>query len=146
MAAITCGRCATPCPATARFCPISRTRFVPGTLLGKRYRLVAPIGRGGMGEVYRADDLVLGLPVALKFLPESVSTDQRRLAQLRDEVRAGRQVSHPHVCKVYDIAVADGQQFLSMEFVEGEDLASLLRRVGPLPAKKACDLARELCA
>jgi serine/threonine-protein kinase len=125
---------------------IGEARFIPGTMLASRYRIVSPIGRGGMGEVYRADDLRLGQAVALKFLPASVATDAARLARLHQEVRLARQVSHPNVCRVYDIGDTDGQAFLSMEYVDGEDLASLLRRIGRLPADKAIQVARQLCA
>ncbi len=121
-------------------------RFPPGTLLLDRYRIIALLGAGGMGEVYRATDLTLGQPVALKFLPESAAADERALVRFRNEVRIARQVSHPNVCRVYDIGVLDGLQFLSMEYVDGEDLGSLLRRIGRLPADKALEIARKLCA
>ena len=74
-----------------------------------------------MGEVYRADDLKLGQPVALKFLPKDLVDDPRRLRHFR-EVRLARQISHPNVCRVYDIGEVDGQHFLSMEYIDGEDL------------------------
>lgn len=99
-----------------------------------------------MGEVYRADDLRLGQPVALKFLPDTVATDAVRLAQFHNEVRTARQVSHPNICRVYDIGEANGLLFLSMEFVKGEDLATSLRRIGRFPEDKATDIARQLCA
>jgi len=92
-----------------------------------------------MGEVYRADDLKLGQAVALKFLPERVARDADRLQRLLDEVRLARQVSHPNVCRVYDVGEADGEHFLSMEHVQGEDLATLLHRIGRLPHDKAPD-------
>jgi serine/threonine-protein kinase len=104
------------------------------------------LGRGGMGEVYRADDLKLSQSVALKFLPESLSTDGATLARFHREVRVARQVSHRNVCRVYDIGEVDGQQFLSMEYIKGEELSSLLRRIGRLPADKAIEIARQLCA
>lgn len=99
-----------------------------------------------MGEVYRADDLVLGQPVALKFLPEAANKNQDLLARFRNEVRTARRVSNPNVCRVYDVGEVDGQTFLSMEYVDGEDLASLLRRIGRLPEDKAVETARQLCA
>jgi serine/threonine-protein kinase len=120
--------------------------FTPGTILSERYRVIGLIGRGGMGEVYRADDLKLGQPVALKFLPERLSSDAALLDRFFAEVRTARQVSHPNVCRVYDIGEADGRHFISMEYVDGEDLASLLRRIGGLPQAKALEIARQLCA
>ena len=121
-------------------------RFPPGTLLNQRYRVVSIIGKGGMGEVYRANDLILGQPVALKFLPKEMAKDEQILTRFRNEVRIARQVSHPNVCRVYDLSEADGQPFLSMEYVDGEDLATLLLRIGRLPQDKGVELARQLCA
>jgi serine/threonine-protein kinase len=99
-----------------------------------------------MGEVFRADDLKLGQPVALKFLPPDVDRDPARLTQLHTEVRMARQVSHPNVCRVYDIDEVEGHTFLSMEYVDGEDLASLLRRIGRFPEDRALAIARQICA
>ncbi|MEX1312398.1 MAG: serine/threonine-protein kinase, partial [Candidatus Sulfomarinibacteraceae bacterium] len=121
-------------------------RFIPGTVLADRYRIVGLIGRGGMGEVYRADDLKLGQPVALKFLPVGLDRDEGRLRRFLNEVRMALRVSHPNVCRVHDIGEFDGQHFISMEYVDGEDLSSLLRRIGRLPKSKAIQAARQLCA
>jgi hypothetical protein len=120
--------------------------FTPGTVIADRYRIIGLVGRGGMGEVYRADDLKLGHPVALKFLPRELSGDPSRLERFYAEVRLARQVSHPNVCRVYDVAELDGQHYLTMEYVDGEDLASLLRRIGRLPSDKALEISRHLCA
>ena len=121
-------------------------QFIPGTMLAGRYRIVGLLGRGGMGEVYRAEDLKLGQAVALKFLSKEVTDRADRLARFHQEVRLARQVSHPNVCRVHDIAETGGQHFLSMEYIDGEDLASLLRRIGRLPPDKALELSRQLCA
>ena len=120
--------------------------YPPGQVIAGRFRIVGRLGSGGMGDVYRADDHELGTSVALKFLPFELAGDPVRLARLRNEVRTARQVAHPNVCRVYDIGDADGRPFLSMEFIDGEDLASLLRRIGRLPKDKAIELAREICA
>jgi hypothetical protein len=123
--------------------------FTPGTLLGGRYRIVGLLGRGGMGEVYRADDLKLGTPVALKFLPPALAGDPVRRERFLAEVRMARQVAHPNVCRVFDIGETSpdgGRQFLSMEYIDGEDLASLLLRIGRLPPDKALDISRQICA
>ena len=150
----------TPCPscdavlsASHRFCPSCGTpaggaregRFRTGALFANRFRIVAALGRGGMGEVYRTDDLELGQPVALKFLTVFRS-DERARARLRSEVRLARQLAHPNVCRVYDIGEAHGELYLSMEYVDGEDLATLLKRIGRLPIDKGIEIARKLCA
>ncbi len=124
----------------------SEGRFLPGRLIASRYRIIALLGRGGMGEVYRADDLTLGQPVALKFLPDEAARDQALLERFKNEVRIARRVSHPNVCRVYDVGDVEGHTFFTMEYVDGEDLASLLRRIGRLPEDKALDIARQLCA
>jgi serine/threonine-protein kinase len=120
--------------------------FAPGMVLADRYRIIGLLGRGGMGEVYRADDLKLGQPVALKFLPKALADDPVRRERFYAEVRIARQVSHPNLCRVYDIGELDGRHFLTMEYIDGEDLASLLKRIGNLPAAKALDVAKQLCA
>ena len=103
--------------------------FQPGQVLAGRYRVIGLLGRGGMGDVYRADDLELAQPVALKFLGRALADRPDMLERFRGEVRNARQVSHPNICRVYDIGLVDGQLFLSMEYVDGEDLGSLLRRI-----------------
>ncbi len=118
--------------------------FAPGAVLAGRYRIVALLGRGGMGEVYRAEDLKLSQKVALKFVPERVAGDPARLSRFLNEVRVARQVTHPNVCRVHDIADLGGRHFLSMEYVDGEDLASLLRRIGRLPQAKGLEIARQI--
>src|SRR5262245_54048317 len=125
---------------------IDHGQFEPGTLLDQRYRIASLLGRGGMGEVYRADDLRLGQPVALKFIQAPLARDPLRLARLHEEVRIARQVSHPNVCRVYDIGECDGRMFLSMEYVDGEDLAASLRRIGRPSEDRAITIARQLCA
>jgi len=119
--------------------------FTPGTTIANRYRVVSLLGAGGMGQVYRADDLTLGVGVALKFLPAAVSADGQMLARIRDEVRTSRSVTHPNVCRVHDIGEELGRIYITMEYIDGEDLASLLRRIGRLPHGKALQVARQLC-
>jgi serine/threonine-protein kinase len=131
---------------TQSYDSIDNARFVPGAILLQRYRIVGLLGKGGMGEVYRADDLKLGQAVALKFLPDHLLSNGAALARFHREVRVARQVSHKNVCRVYDIAEYDGRHFLSMEYIKGEELSSLLRRIGSFPVDKSIQLARQICA
>ncbi len=121
-------------------------RFIAGTIIAGRYRIVGLLGKGGMGEVYRATDLALGQSVALKFLPHAAAENPQLLERFHGEVRVARQVSHPNVCRVFDIGETDGMPYISMEYVDGEDLSSLLQRIGRLPADKALDTSRRICA
>ena len=125
---------------------LNHGRFLPGTILGDRFRIVALLGRGGMGEVFRADDLKLGQAVALKFLPPEVAREQERLDRLYNEVRTARQIAHPNVCRVYDVGEVNGEHFIAMEYIEGENLSTLLRRIGRLPEAKAIQIARQMAA
>src|SRR5262245_25889787 len=126
--------------------PINQPRFAPGHIFAGRYRIVSLLGRGAMGEVYRADDLRLEQTVALKLLASPAGYGDAATARFAREVRLARGVAHPNVCRVYDIGDADGWHYLSMEYVDGETLASLLHRIGHLPREKALDIARQLCA
>src|SRR4029450_10258502 len=105
-------------------------RFAPGAIIAGRYRLVSLLGRGGMGEVYRADDLTLDQPVALKFLPAAVAEGDTRLSQFHNELRVARQVSHKNVCRLYDLGDANGRRFLTMKYVHGRDWGSSHLRLG----------------
>jgi serine/threonine-protein kinase len=131
---------------TTPITPRSDGRFAVGSVLAGRYRILGRLGEGGMGEVYRADDLTLGQTVALKFLPLGLGHDPSRMQRLAAEVRIARQITHANVCSVYDIEEVDGQRFISMEYVDGENLASLLRRIGRYSKDKAVEIARQVCA
>lgn len=133
-------------PSLSSSDPIGGGRFAPGTIVADRYRIVALLGRGGMGEVYRAEDLRLSHVLAIKFLPETLSQDPSALARFHSEVRTARQVSHPNVCRVFDIGDTNGVPFLTMEYIDGEDLSSLVRRIGRLPQDKAAEVSRQICA
>lgn len=144
---------AAPAPQAARAASLLNSstglpegRFNPGDVLGDRFRIIGQLGKGGMGEVFRADDLKLMQPVALKFLPPHLSNNRVSLDRMINEVRIARSVSHPNVCRVHDIGEVDGLHYISMEYVDGEDLASLLRRVGRFPQERAIQVARQLCA
>lgn len=132
-------------PETSAEAVEDQGRFAAGTIFAQRYRIVGLLGRGGMGEVYRADDLRLHRQVALKFLPRSRIGDAAWLARFRNEVRTALTVTHPNICRVYDIGEAEGEVFISMECIDGENLALLLRRIGRLPSEKAIQICRQIC-
>jgi hypothetical protein len=132
-------------PSGGAYLPESH-QFTPGTVIANRFRIVATVGIGGMGEVYRADDTKLGQQIALKFLPQRYTRDPARLDAICSEVRLGRQISHPNVCRLYELLESDESHFIVMEYVDGEDLATLLGRIGRLPAGKALEVARDICA
>ena len=117
-----------------------------GQILGNRYRIRSLLGRGGMGEVWRAFDLKLRVDVALKTLREHLLTDQRALEALRGEVRTARGVVSPNVCRVFDLEEMEGQELVSMEYVDGITLLEILRRRGPLELEEAREIASQFLA
>ena len=114
-------------------------RLVNGSRLGP-YEVVAPIGRGGMGEVYRARDTRLSRDVALKVLPEAAHGDPERFQRFEREARAVGALDHPNVVVVHDVGSQDGAPFLVSELLEGETLRERLLR-GPLPPERAVEVA-----
>lgn len=114
-----------------------------GVLYASRYRIIELLGRGGMGEVYRAHDTVLDVAIALKRVGRHQSVDQ---AQVMREVRLARQITHRSVCRVFDVGVTGDEPYITMEYVDGEDMGSLLRRIGRLPSAKVIEVARQACA
>jgi serine/threonine protein kinase len=113
-----------------------------GTRLGP-YEIVAPLGAGGMGEVFLAEDTRLERRVAVKLLPASASEDANARERLRREALAAAALDHPFICKVFEIGDADGRFFIVMEYVEGETLHAAARRAA-LPLRQVIDVAHEL--
>ncbi|HEY8144747.1 MAG TPA: protein kinase, partial [Kofleriaceae bacterium] len=119
--------------------------YALGELLAERFCLVRPLGRGGMGRVYEADDLTLGIRVALKLLPKGLASNVTYLDHLHQEIRLGRRVSHPNVCRIYDLGTWRGHHFLTMELVDGETLAERLLG-GALDPALGRSVARQVVA
>ncbi len=129
-------------PVTSVPVPDDGAPLAPGALFAGRYRMVASLGRGVVGEVWHADDLVVGTPVALKVIDLTIAESRARILE---EVRLARRITHPAVCRVFDVGETEHRVFYSMELVDGEDAATLLRHAGHLPAEKVADIGRQLC-
>jgi tetratricopeptide (TPR) repeat protein len=129
------------------------TQLPPGKLLAGRFRVVRFIAKGGMGEVYEAEDLELGERVALKTLRSDIATDERSLLRFKREIQLARKVTHPNVCRIYDLFRHQGEGpgepgvlFLSMELLGGETLAERLTRGGPMAPDEALPLVRPMAS
>jgi WD40 repeat protein len=120
--------------------------FAPGRVIGERYEIRTFLGEGGMGEVWLAIDMRLRVEVALKALRRERSGDDQALDRLRREVRAARVVASPNVCRIFDLVEAEGEELVSMEYVEGMTLAEVLRRRGPLDLPEAAGIAAQFLA
>ncbi len=116
--------------------------FAPGTMIS-HFRIVEKLGQGGMGVVYRAEDIALGRLVALKFLPADDARDPQSLERLRSEARAASSLNHPNICTIYEIGEADRQPFIAMELVEGKTLRELVLS-SSLPMRTAIEIAAQV--
>src|SRR5205807_9464004 len=129
--------------------PASGSLLQPGYLLAGRYEIVALLGSGGMGEVYEAIDKELGGRIALKVVRSQMSFNPAALDRFRREVQLARQVTHPNVCRVFDIGHHHRQGreiiFLTMELVRGETLSARLKRAGKIGFEEALPIALQLC-
>jgi serine/threonine protein kinase len=114
-----------------------------GTKLGP-YEILAPLGAGGMGEVYRARDAKLGREIAVKVLPSATASDSDRRQRFEQEARSASALNHPNILTIYDIGEAEGTTYIAMELVEGKTLRELLASGEPLPTKKLLDLAVQI--
>ncbi|MDP3046500.1 MAG: Stk1 family PASTA domain-containing Ser/Thr kinase [Chloroflexota bacterium] len=116
------------------------------TVLGNRYHLLEPAGEGGMAIVYRADDTVLGRPVAVKVLRQQFAADPEFLARFRQEAHAAAALTHPNIVHVYDVGESGGQQYIVMEYVAGPTLKQIIQQRGALPLAEVLDLGSQVCA
>jgi serine/threonine protein kinase len=121
----------------------SSAPFLEGTIIS-HYRILAPIGRGGMGVVYKAEDLKLRRLVALKLLPQFLATDPQALQRFEHEAQAASALNHPNICTVYEIDESDGLHFIAIELLEGETLKERIAR-GPLEVPEILRIVIEIC-
>jgi serine/threonine-protein kinase len=147
-----CHKCATPL-TTAQGVPVDRTLTLErppvglsrGTLFAGRYEVIEELGWGGMGRVYRVYDQKIQEIVALKLIHSEISLNEKAIDRFRNELRFARKIGHRHVCRMFDLGEDDHQFYITMEYVEGENLKSFIRRSGQLAPRKAISLARQVC-
>src|SRR5215510_4684069 len=119
--------------------------FPPGTLLAGRYEIVRVLGEGGMGAVYQARDRELERIIALKVIRPELAGNAAMLQRFKQELILARHVTHKNVVRIYDLGESDGIKFITMEYVDGEDLRSLLRRQQKLSPNEAVDIVIQIC-
>jgi serine/threonine protein kinase/tetratricopeptide (TPR) repeat protein len=115
-----------------------------GQVFAGRYEIIEELGRGGMGAVYRVEDRKINEKVALKLIRSEIGSDPRTIERFQNELKIARKITHRNVCRMHDLGEAEGVHFIIMEFVPGEDLKSLMKRIGRLPAGKALAIARQI--
>ncbi len=127
------------------FAAIGATVLEVGTVLGGRYEIQQLLGMGGMGAVYKAHDLEVDRTVGLKVIRPDLAGNPAILARFKQELVLARQVTHRNIIRIYDLNEAEGVKFITMEFIEGEDLRSILTRSGKVTPKEAVDIMRQAC-
>ncbi len=145
-----CGECAAPLLSPKDF-DVTETMETPkeelntGSTFAGRYQIIEELGKGGMGRVYKAYDKEIKEKVALKLLKPEIASDAKTIERFRNEIRLARKIAHRNVCRMYDLGEDRGTRFITMEFVDGEDLKSTIRRIGRLPVGKSVAIARQIC-
>jgi serine/threonine protein kinase len=147
-----CGNCGTRFLPSKEI-PISRTETLKGSLkeltrgsvFAGRYEVIEELGRGGMGKVYRVMDGKIEEEVALKLLRPEIASDMKTITRFKNELKFARKIIHKNVCRMYDLSEEGGAQYITMEYMRGEDLKSLIRRIGQFTAGKAIFIARQVC-
>lgn len=150
---LTCGRCGAPLPGPGAAAHPGLTTTLAyssgslsdGVLFADRYLVIEELGKGGMGCVYRVLDTRVDEEVALKFLNQDVAADTKAIERFRAELRITRKIAHHNVCRTYDIGQEGKSLFITMEYIPGEDLAHMIKRLGRLPVERAFLIARQVC-
>jgi serine/threonine protein kinase/Tfp pilus assembly protein PilF len=120
-------------------------RLKRGRVFAERYEVIEELGEGGMGIVYKVFDRKIDEKVALKVLAPEIAGDEKTIERFRNELKLARKISHRNVCRMYDLSEEDKTQFITMEFVPGENLKSLIKRIGQLSKTKAISIAKQVC-
>jgi serine/threonine protein kinase len=119
--------------------------LAPGSTFARRYQIIEDLGKGGMGRVYKVLDMEVREKLALKLLSPDIASDEQTIERFRNELKLARGISHRNICRMYDLGREEGSYFITMEYVPGEDLKSLIHRIGALPVGKAVSIARQIC-
>jgi serine/threonine protein kinase/tetratricopeptide (TPR) repeat protein len=165
--AITCPKCHSENPDTLKFCGECGTQLIPssrdiqpevtetlqtpikeltrGTTFAGRYEIIEELGKGGMGKVYRAEDRKIKEEVALKLIKPEIASDKKTIERFSNELKMARKIAHRNVCRMYDLGEEKGTHYITMEYVPGEDLKRLVRKVGQFSAGKTILIAKQVC-
>jgi len=147
-----CGKCGTKFESSKEI-PASPTKtletpkeeFTRGTTFAGRYEIIEELGKGGMGKVYRVEDKKIKEEVALKLIKPEIASDKKTIGRFSNELKIARKIRHKNVCGMYDLDEKNGTYYITMEYVPGEDLKRLTRKVGQFSAGKTIFIAKQVC-
>jgi len=147
-----CGECAAPLhPSDKISAPLTETLETPkeelttGSTFAGRYQIIEELGKGGMGKVYKAQDTDLKEKVAIKLLRPEIARDKKTIERFRNELKFARKIRHKNVCQMYDLNKEKGLHYITMEYVDGKDLKSMIRMMGQLSSGKTIFIAKQVC-
>ncbi|MDH7512884.1 MAG: protein kinase [Clostridiales bacterium] len=162
--AIQCHKCNADNPDTQKFCgecgtqllspkgiavtetiEAPREELTRGIIFAQRYEIIEELGKGGMGRVYRVEDTKLKQEIALKLIKPEIASDRRTIERFRNEIKTARMIAHKNVCRMFDLGEAEGSCFITMEYVRGEDLRSMIQMSGQLGIGTAINIFRQVC-
>ncbi|UCC41413.1 MAG: protein kinase [Candidatus Aminicenantes bacterium] len=145
-----CGECATPLPSP-KDVDVTRTLEIPtdeltrGTTFAGRYEIIEELGKGGMGKVYRVLDKKLKEEIALKLIKPEIAKDKKTVERFSNELKIARKIAHKNIARMFDLNEEKGTHYITMEYVRGEDLKGLIRKIGRLGAGQAIPIAKQIC-
>jgi serine/threonine protein kinase/Tfp pilus assembly protein PilF len=159
-----CPKCKSENPESATFCADCGTQFPPsvdidvtatieapreelttGSTFAGRFQIIEEIGKGGMGRVYKVQDTKVNEKIALKLIKPEIAKDKKTIERFSNELRLARKIRHKNVCQMFDLGEERGTQFITMEYVSGEDLRNSIRRFGQLPIGKSTSIVKQIC-
>ena len=147
-----CGNCAAPLhPSKENSVSQTETFKIPikelsaGSIFAGRYQVIEELGKGGMGRIYKVFDTKINEKVALKLIRPEIALDRETKERFSNELRFARKIAHRNICKLFDLGDEDGTHFITMEYVSGVDLKSLIRMTGPLSAQGAVNIGKQIC-
>ena len=147
-----CGECATPLPSSEDI-QVSHTKtletpteeLTTGSTFAERYQIIEELGKGGMGKVYKVLDKEVNAKVALKLIKPEIAADKKTIERFRNELKTARDISHKNICRMYDLNKEEGSYYITMEYVEGQDLKSLIRQTSQLAILTTLSIAKQVC-
>ncbi|MGB6338937.1 MAG: serine/threonine-protein kinase, partial [Candidatus Aminicenantaceae bacterium] len=122
-----------------------REELTTGSTFARRYQIIEELGKGGMGKVYKADDIELREKVALKLIKPEISSDKNTVERFQNELKFARKIVHKNVGRMYDLGKEEGSYYITMEYVEGQDLKGLIRQSGQLAIGTTISIAKQIC-